>query len=89
MRIDIISVVPRLMDSFFGHSILKRAIEAGHVQVIVHDLRDYATNKHKQVDDYAFGGGAGMVLGIEPIAACIRALQNERAYNVHKASLNY
>ena len=81
MRIDIISVVPRLMDSFFGHSILKRAIEAGHAQVIVHDLRDYATNKHKQVDDYAFGGGAGMVLGIEPIAACIRALQNERTYD--------
>jgi tRNA (guanine37-N1)-methyltransferase len=81
MRIDIISVVPRLMDSFFGHSILKRAIEAGHVEVVLHDLRDYSTNKHKQVDDYAFGGGAGMVLGIETIAACIRTLQKDRIYD--------
>ncbi|MFC0183187.1 tRNA (Guanine37-N(1)-) methyltransferase [Pseudarcicella hirudinis] len=81
MRIDIISVVPKLMESFFAHSILKRGQEAGHVEVVLHDLRDYSVNKHRQVDDYAFGGGAGMVLGIEPIARCIRALQSERTYD--------
>ncbi|MCU0341540.1 MAG: tRNA (guanosine(37)-N1)-methyltransferase TrmD, partial [Spirosomaceae bacterium] len=56
MRIDIITCLPRLLDSFFAHSILKRAQDAGHAQVVVHDLRDYTTNKHRQVDDYAFGG---------------------------------
>jgi tRNA (guanine37-N1)-methyltransferase len=81
MRIDIISVVPKLMESFFAHSILKRGQEAGHVQVVLHDLRDYSIQKQKQVDDYAFGGGAGMVLGIETIARCIRQLQLERTYD--------
>ena len=81
MRIDIITCLPRLLDSFFDHSILKRAQEGGHVQVQAHDLRDYAVNKHKQVDDYAFGGGAGMVLMIEPIAKCIRQLQSQRHYD--------
>ncbi|MFN4147511.1 MAG: tRNA (guanosine(37)-N1)-methyltransferase TrmD, partial [Runella sp.] len=81
MRIDIITCLPRLLDSFFGHSILKRAQEAGHVEVQVHDLRDYSTQKQRQVDDYAFGGGAGMVLQIEPIARCIRQLQSQRTYN--------
>jgi tRNA (guanine37-N1)-methyltransferase len=81
MRIDIISVVPKLMESFFAHSILKRGQEAGHVQVVLHDLRDYSIQKQKQVDDYAFGGGAGMVLGIETIARCIRQLQSERTYD--------
>ena len=81
MRIDILSVVPRLMDSFFAHSILKRAQDKKLVEVHMHDIRDYATGKHKQVDDYAFGGGAGMVLQIEPIARCIRALQAERSYD--------
>ncbi len=81
MRIDIISVVPKLMESFFAHSILKRGQEAGHVQVVLHDLRDYSIQKQKQVDDYAFGGGAGMVLGIETIARCIRQLQSERSYD--------
>jgi tRNA (guanine37-N1)-methyltransferase len=81
MRIDILSVVPRLLDSFFAHSILKRAQEKKLVEVHMHDIRDYATGKHKQVDDYAFGGGAGMVLQIEPIARCIRALQEERSYD--------
>jgi tRNA (guanine37-N1)-methyltransferase len=81
MRIDIISVVPKLMESFFAHSILKRGQEAGHVQVVLHDLRDYSIQKQKQVDDYAFGGGAGMVLGIETIALCIRQLQSERSYD--------
>lgn len=81
MRIDIITCLPRLLDSFFEHSILKRAQEAGHVEVHVHDLRDYSLNKQRQVDDYAFGGGAGMVMTIEPIARCIRQLQSERNYD--------
>lgn len=81
MRIDIISVVPKLMESFFAHSILKRGQEAGHVEVVLHDLRDYTITKSRQVDDYAFGGGAGMVMSIEPIARCIRHLQAERQYD--------
>ena len=81
MRIDILSCVPSLLDSFFAHSILKRAQQAHHVEVVTHDIRDYSTNKHRTIDDYAFGGGAGMVLQIEPIARCIRALQAERAYD--------
>jgi len=81
MRIDIITCLPRLLDSFFEHSILKRAQEGGHVEVNVHDLRDYSLNKQRQVDDYAFGGGAGMVMTIEPIARCIRQLQSERHYD--------
>lgn len=81
MRIDIITCVPRLLDSFFAHSILKRAQDKGHAEVHIHDIREYSTDKHKSVDDYAFGGGAGMVLQIEPIARCIRALQSERSYD--------
>jgi tRNA (guanine37-N1)-methyltransferase len=81
MRIDILTCVPNLLDSFFAHSILKRAQQANHVEVAIHDIRDYSTNKHRTIDDYAFGGGAGMVLQIEPIARCIRALQNEREYD--------
>jgi tRNA (guanine37-N1)-methyltransferase len=81
MRIDIITCLPRLLDSFFEHSILKRAQDGGHVEVKVHDLRDYSPNKQRQVDDYAFGGGAGMVMTIEPIARCIRQLQSERQYD--------
>jgi tRNA (guanine37-N1)-methyltransferase len=81
MRIDIITCLPRLLDSFFAHSILKRAQDAGHVAVHAHDLRDYSLNKQRQVDDYAFGGGAGMVMTIEPIARCIRHLQAERTYD--------
>ncbi len=80
-HIDIISCVPRLLDSFFDHSILKRAKEAGHAEIVVHDLRDYSEQKQKQIDDYAFGGGAGMVLGIETIARCIRFLKNIRIYD--------
>ncbi len=81
MRIDIITCLPRLLDSFFAHSILKRAQEGGHVQVVVHDLRDYSQSKQRQVDDYPFGGGAGMVLMIEPIVRCIRHLQSQRTYD--------
>ncbi len=81
MRIDIISAVPDLMTSFFGHSILKRAIEAKLVEINLINLRDYATGNQKQIDDYAFGGGAGMVLMIEPIAACINKLKSEHNYD--------
>jgi tRNA (guanine37-N1)-methyltransferase len=81
MRLDLITCVPALLDSFFSNSIVQRAQDKGHVQVVIHNLRDYATNRYKQVDDYAFGGGAGMVLTIEPIARCIRQLQAERSYD--------
>lgn len=81
MRIDIITCLPRLLDSFFGHSILQRAQSKGIVEVVIHDLRDYATNKHKQVDDYAYGAGAGMVLTIEPIDRCISHLKDQRTYD--------
>jgi len=81
MRIDIITCLPSLLESPFSHSILKRAQDKGLVQVNVHDLRDYATNKHKQIDDYAYGGGAGMVLMIEPIARCIDQLKADNTYD--------
>ncbi|KAA6434182.1 tRNA (guanosine(37)-N1)-methyltransferase TrmD [Dyadobacter flavalbus] len=81
MRIDIVTCVPSLLDSFFAHSILKRAQQGGFVEVVIHDIRDYSVNKHRTIDDYAFGGGAGMVLQIEPIARCIRKLQSERQYD--------
>jgi len=81
MHIDLITVVPGLLEGPFSHSILKRAEEKGIATVRIHNLRDYATGKQKQVDDYAFGGGAGMVLMIEPIARCIEALQKERVYD--------
>ncbi len=81
MRIDIISAVPDLMTSAFGHSILKRAIQNKLVEVNLINLRDYSTGKQKQIDDYAFGGGAGMVLMIEPIAACIDDLKSKRSYD--------
>ena len=81
MRIDIITVLPELLRSPFEASILKRAIDKGLVEVHVHNLRDYSTNKHKNVDDYQFGGGAGMVMMIEPIDACITKLKSEREYD--------
>lgn len=81
MRIDIISCVPQLLSSPLSHSILQRAQDKGLLEVKVHDLRDYAQNKHKQVDDYPYGGGAGMVLMVEPVANCIRGLQAERSYD--------
>lgn len=81
MRIDIITCLPKLLESPFGHSIMKRAIEKGLVEVEIQDLRMYGLYKQKQVDDYAFGGGAGMVLMIEPIAACIKNLQSQRTYD--------
>ncbi|MGP1479234.1 MAG: tRNA (guanosine(37)-N1)-methyltransferase TrmD [Capnocytophaga sp.] len=81
MRIDIISVVPELMESPFGYSIIKRAIEKQLVEVHFHNLHDYATNAYRQVDDYQFGGGAGMVMMIEPIDKCITSLKAERDYD--------
>ena len=81
MQIDIISCVPALLESPFSHSILQRAQDKGLVTVRVHDLREYAAGKQRQIDDYAFGGGAGMVMMIEPIDRCIRALKAERAYD--------
>jgi tRNA (guanine37-N1)-methyltransferase len=81
MRIDIISVVPDLMTSAFSHSILKRAIAGKQVEVNLINLRDYASGKQKQVDDYAFGGGAGMVMMIEPIDACISDLKSRNTYD--------
>ena len=81
MRIDIISVVPELMESPCGYSIIKRAIDKQLVEVHFHNLHDYANNVYRQVDDYQFGGGAGMVLMIEPIDKCISALKAERDYD--------
>lgn len=81
MRIDIITVLPELMQSPFEASILKRAVEKGLVEVHFHNLRDFSSNKYKQVDDYQFGGGAGMVMMIEPIDKCISKLKAERDYD--------
>ncbi len=81
MHIDIVAVVPDLMRSFFSHSILQRAQDKGIVSVNLIDLRDYGIGQYKQVDDYAFGGGAGMVLMIEPIVNCIQQLKSKRDYD--------
>ena len=81
MRIDILSVVPELLASPFEASILKRAQDANRVEVHIHNIRDYSSNRYKQVDDYPYGGGAGMVLMIEPIAKCIESLQAQRKYD--------
>tara|TARA_B100000768_G_scaffold32135_1_gene30761 strand:+ start:6153 stop:6830 length:678 start_codon:yes stop_codon:yes gene_type:complete len=80
IRIDIISVLPKLIESPFNASIMKRAIEKKIVQIHFHDLKDYATSKRKQIDDYQFGGGSGMVMMIEPIKKCIDSLKNKRDY---------
>ncbi len=80
MRIDIVTVLPSLLDSFLHHSIVQRAQDKKLVDLKIHNLRDYSVNKHKTVDDYAFGGGAGMVLMIEPIVNCLEHLKKERKY---------
>ncbi|MEL0025797.1 MAG: tRNA (guanosine(37)-N1)-methyltransferase TrmD [Schleiferiaceae bacterium] len=80
MRIDIISVMPELLEGPFSHSILKRAADKGIAEVHVHQLREFGAGKHQQVDDYQYGGGAGMVMQCEPIVACIEKLQSERDY---------
>lgn len=81
MRFDIITVLPQLLESPFAHSILQRAQKKELVEIHVHNLRDYSANKHKSVDDYPYGGGSGMVMQIEPFAACIEKLQAERQYD--------
>ncbi len=81
MRIDIISVVPDLLTSPFSASILKRAIDKGIVEIHIHNLREYATDNYKSIDDYQFGGGAGMVMMIAPIDKCISDLKSERDYD--------
>ena len=81
MHIDIITVLPELLESPFSHSIMKRAQEKGLLTVQSHNLRKWAINKHMQVDDYAFGGGAGMVMMCEPLANAIESLQQERIYD--------
>lgn len=81
MRIDIITCLPRLLESPFSDSILKRAQEKSLASVFIHDLRDYSPGKHHATDDYAFGGGAGMVMLIEPIDRCISHLQSQRSYD--------
>ena len=81
MRIDIITVVPDILKSPFEASIMKRSIEKGFIEVHIHNLRDYVTDNYKQIDDYQFGGGAGMVMMIEPIDRCIQSLKKERNYD--------
>jgi tRNA (guanine37-N1)-methyltransferase len=81
MRIDILTIHPELLKSPFEHSILQRAIDKKIVEIRLHDIRSYSTDKHKKVDDYQFGGGAGMVMCIQPIADCIDKLKSERSYD--------
>lgn len=81
MRIDIITCLPDLFEGPLTQSIVKRSMNKGLVELEIHNLRDYSTNKHQNVDDYAFGGGAGMVLMIEPIDKCISALKSKRPYD--------
>ena len=81
MRFDILTVLPGLLESPFAHSILQRAQKKGKAEIVVHNLRDYATNKQKSVDDYPYGGGSGMVMSIEPFAKCIEALKAAREYD--------
>ena len=81
MRIDFITVLPEMITPLLGHSILKRAVDKGLAELVVHNLRDYTLNKHRKVDDYPFGGDAGMVIQVEPVDRCISALKAERHYD--------
>ena len=81
MRIDIITVLPEMLESPLGCSILKRARDKGLVELEVHNLRDYTTNRHRKVDDYPFGGEAGMVMTVQPVDACISHLKSQREYD--------
>lgn len=81
MRIDILTVIPEMLESPLNTSILKRAQDKGIAEIHVHNLRDYTTNKHRKVDDYPFGGEAGMVMQIQPVDACISKLREERHYD--------
>jgi tRNA (guanine37-N1)-methyltransferase len=81
MRIDILTLFPEMFEGPFSHSIIKRAKEKGILEIGIHNIRDYSTNKHKTVDDYPYGGGAGMVMMAEPIVLCIEDLQKKNQYN--------
>ncbi|MDY6394415.1 MAG: tRNA (guanosine(37)-N1)-methyltransferase TrmD, partial [Bacteroidales bacterium] len=81
MKIDIITLFPNMLKGFFDESILKRAISKGLLEVNLHNLRDYSLDKHKRVDDYAFGGGAGMVIQIEPVDNCLTELKKKTNYD--------
>lgn len=81
MRIDILTIFPDMFAGPFDYSILKRAREKGLAEIYIHDIRDYAKSKHRNVDDYGFGGDAGMVMMVQPIADCIEKLKSERTYN--------
>ena len=81
MRIDILTLFPEMFEGVFSQSILKRAVAKGHLELHTHDIRDYTKDKHRKVDDYPFGGGAGMVMMVQPIADCIAKLKSERNYD--------
>jgi len=81
MRIDILTVVPELLESPFRHSIIKRGQDKGLVEIFVHNIRDFSEDKHRKVDDYAFSGGAGMVMTIQPIESAINFLKSQREYD--------
>ena len=81
MRIDILTILPDLLQGPFSDSIMKRAQTKGHLELEIHNIRDYSTDKHNKIDDYQYGGGAGMVMSIEPIAAIIEKLKAERDYD--------
>lgn len=81
MRIDILTIFPGMFEGPFSHSIVRRAIDKGLADIHLHDIRDFATGRHRRVDDYPFGGGAGMVMMIEPIERCINMLKSERTYD--------
>ena len=81
MRIDILTIFPPMFEGPFQHSIIKRAVEKGHAEIHIHDIREYSTNKHRSVDDYPYGGGSGMVMMIQPIADLIEKLTAERSYD--------
>lgn len=81
MRIDILTIFPEILAGPFDHSIIKRAIAKGLTEVYIHNIRDFSKSRHKNVDDYAFGGGAGMVMMIQPIADCISWLKDQRDYD--------
>jgi tRNA (guanine37-N1)-methyltransferase len=81
MNIDILTLFPAMFESPFGHSIIKRALEKELIRIGLHDIRDYSQSKHRSVDDYPFGGGAGMVMQIEPIDLCMQHLRSQRAYD--------
>ena len=81
LRIDILTLFPQIFEKVFSVSIIKKAVDRKHIELHMHNIRDYSFDKHKRVDDYPFGGGAGMVMMIEPIARCIEKLKSERKYD--------